>query len=438
MRSLKTFYLRLALLFASALLNATAIHVAEGAVGLEPVLEGLSTPVYITNAHDGTNRLFVVEQGGRIQVLASGATVPTLFLDISSKVRFDGGERGLLGLAFHPQFATNSRFFVNYTRQTDGATVIAEYRAAEDPAVTAASENVLLTVEQPFSNHNGGMIEFGADGYLYIGMGDGGSANDPGNRAQNIDELLGKILRIDVDHPTGGLAYASPPGNPFAGTTPGRDEIFALGLRNPFRFSFDRLTGQLYVGDVGQSLLEEIDIVTTGGNYGWRVYEGDSCTGLEPALCSQTSFVAPILQYDHSGGRCSVIGGYVYRGLAGTLPAGAYQYADFCTGEIFTLVDGATSLLLDTSLNISSFGEDESGEIYVVGLGGTVHRIAANPRTATTTTLSSSLNPATAGASVTFTATVTGSNPTGSVNFTADGSTSLHRLQRRRAHRQRQ
>ena len=269
MKSSKVFNPRfLALLFISVFLNATVMHASEAAIQLVPVLQGLSSPVYITSAHDGSQRLFVVEQ--RIQVLASGATAPSLFLDITSKVLF-GGEQGLLGLAFHPQFATNSRFFVNYTRRTDGATVIAQYHASSDPVVTAASEIILLAIAQPYANHNGGMIEFGGDGYLYIGLGDGGSANDPEKRAQNIDELLGKILRIDVDHPAGGQMYSSPAGNPFAGATPGRDEIFALGMRNPFRFSFDRQTGQLYVGDVGQNLLEEINIVTVGGNYGWHI-----------------------------------------------------------------------------------------------------------------------------------------------------------------------
>jgi glucose/arabinose dehydrogenase len=424
MKSSKVFNPRfLALLFVSVFLNAAVMHASEGSIRLESVLQGLSSPVYITNAHDGTQRLFIVEQTGRIKVLASGAATPSVFLDITSKVLF-GGEQGLLGLAFHPQFATNSRFFVNYTRQTDGATVIAEYHASSDPAVTAASEIILLAIAQPYANHNGGMIEFSGDGYLYIGMGDGGSANDPEKRAQNIDELLGKILRIDVDHPAGGQMYSSPPDNPFAGATPGRDEIFALGLRNPFRFSFDRQTGQLYVGDVGQNLLEEIDIVTLGGNYGWRVYEGANCTGLDPGLCTPANFVAPIAQYDHSGGRCSIIGGYVYHGPAGALPAGTYVFGDFCSGEIFSLASGAPNLLLDTSLSISSFGEDEAGEIYVVGLGGTVHRIASLSSTATTTMLMTSGSPATVGASVTFTATVAGTNPTGSVNFT-DGGTSI-------------
>ncbi len=190
----------------------------------------------------------------------------------------------------------------------------------------------LLVIPQPFANHNGGMVEFGSDGFLYIGMGDGGSGNDPDNRAQNMNELLGKILRIDVDHPSGSLPYASPPDNPFFGNLAGRDEIYALGLRNPFRFSFDRGTEQLFADDVGQSAREEIDIITRGGNYGWRVFEGTLCTNLDPSLCSSGNFIPPIVEYDHEGGRCSIIGGYVYRGARSTLPLGAYVYGDFCTG----------------------------------------------------------------------------------------------------------
>jgi hypothetical protein len=404
-------------------LIAVVAQAATASIQLEPVLDNLVAPIYVTHAHDGSNRLFIVEQAGRIKVVVPGAATPALFLDITSRV-LSGGERGLLGLAFHPQFATNARFFVNYTRQPDGATVIAEYRASADPGATATSESIVLTIAQPFANHNGGMIEFGADDYLYIGMGDGGSANDPGNRAQNINDLLGKILRIDVDHPGGGVPYSSPPGNPFIGATPGRDEIFAMGMRNPFRFSFDRETGQLYVGDVGQGAREEIDLVSAGGNYGWRVFEGTNCTNLDPGLCNPANYVAPIGQYGHTGGRCSITGGYVYRGSRGTLPSGTYVFGDYCTGEIFELVNGAPSLLLDTSLNISSFGEDEAGEIYVVGLAGTVRRIAPLSSAGTTTALTSSPNPAAAGASVTFTATVTGAGPTGVVNFT-DGGNSI-------------
>ncbi|PYS22695.1 MAG: glucose dehydrogenase, partial [Acidobacteria bacterium] len=208
---------------------------------LQPVISGLNQPLYFTNAKDGTNRRFIIEQPGRIRVLQPGASTTSLFLDISSRV-LSGGERGLLGLAFHPQFSTNRRFYVDYTRRSDGATIIAEYRVSTgNPNVADTTENILLTIPQPYENHNGGMVEFGPDGFLYIGMGDGGSGNDPQNRAQNIEELLGKILRIDVDH------IGTPPSsNPFVGRA-GRDEVFAYGMRNPWRFSFDRLTGQLYV-----------------------------------------------------------------------------------------------------------------------------------------------------------------------------------------------
>ena len=355
------------------------------AIQLQSVVTGLSNPLYVTHARDGSNRLFILEQAGRILVLQPGATTPTVFLDITANV-LSGGERGLLGLAFHPAFATNRRFFVNYTRQPDGATIIAEFQvSASDPNVANATQTILLTIAQPFANHNGGMVEFGPDGFLYIGMGDGGSANDPDNRAQNIDELLGKMLRIDVDLPNGAVPYSSPPDNPFSGATPGRDEIYAVGLRNPFRFSFDRVTGLLYAGDVGQGAREEVDIITRGDNHGWRVFEGTLCTDNDPTLCNPADFTPPIAEYDHSLGRCSIIGGYVYRGARGTLPAGAYIYGDLCTGEIFQLLPatggGTQTVLLDTALNgaLSSFGEDEAGEIYVVGLGGTVDRIDAGP-----------------------------------------------------------
>jgi glucose/arabinose dehydrogenase len=303
-----------------------------------------------------------------------------VFLDITSLV-LSGGERGLLGLAFHPGYATNRRFFVNYTRRPDGATVVAEYRAsASNPDVADVMETRLLLVPQPYANHNGGMIEFGPDGFLYIALGDGGSSNDPENRAQNVNDLLGKLLRIDVNTgPDCPPPYCSPPDNPFFGSAPGRDEIFALGLRNPWRFSFDRQTGALLVADVGQGVREEINLVTPGGNYGWRVFEGTRCTDLDPASCSAGGFTPPIQEYEHSAGRCSITGGYVYRGTRSSLPEGAYIYGDFCTGEIWQLSPpasgGTNTLLLNTSRNISSFGEDEAGEIYVVGLGGTLDRL---------------------------------------------------------------
>jgi len=360
-------------------------------IQLEPVASGLSNPVFVTDPHDGTNRLFIVEQDGRLKVLQPGSATAQVFLDLSSKVLF-GGERGLLGLAFHPNFQNNRRFFVDYTRQPDGATIIAEYRVSQaNPNVADATETVLLMIPQPFSNHNGGMVTFGPDGFLYIGMGDGGSSNDPGNRAQDINNLLGKILRIDVDHPNGAIPYSSPVGNPFVGRA-GADEIFAFGLRNPWRFSFDRLTGDLYVGDVGQNAWEEIDVVTAGTNYGWRVAEGNHCNqAIGGGVCSMAGFVPPIAEYGHSGGKCSITGGYVYRGSKGTFPSGTYVYADFCSGEIFTLATGGgQSLLLDSGMNISSFGEDEAGEIYVVGLGGTIHRfINSNPPPTSTLTIGS-------------------------------------------------
>jgi len=320
-------------------------------IALEPLVSNLSSPLYLTHAHDGSNRRFIIEQPGRIRVLLPGSSTPTLFLDISTRV-LSGGERGLLGLAFHPQFAANGRYFVNYTRRPDGATVVAEY--------TGGSERVLFTVAQPYENHNGGMVEFGPDGLLYIGMGDGGSANDPQNRAQNLNEMLGKILRINVDIPNS------------------RPEIFAYGMRNPWRFSFDRVTGQMYAGDVGQDSREEIDIITAGGNYGWRVWEGNRCTNLGPASCSAPGFIPPIADYDHTAGRCSITGGYVYRGRQASLPYGAYIYGDYCSGEIFMLKDGVQTLLLKTTMAISSFGEDEAGEMYVVDLNGSVFRIT-NP-----------------------------------------------------------
>jgi hypothetical protein len=357
------------------------------AIELQSLLTGLSSPVYVTHSRDGTNRLFIVEQPGRIKVLQPGATSPTVFLDITAKV-LSGGEQGLLGLAFHPSYTTNRRFFVYYTRQTDGAIVIAAYHASSlNPNIADTTETVFLVIPHPnFTNHNGGMLEFGPDGFLYIGTGDGGSGNDPGNRAQNIDELLGKMLRINIDVPNGSVPYSSPTDNPFFGAIPGRDEIFALGFRNPFRWSFDRVTTTLFAGDVGEGAREEIDIVSVGGNYGWRVFEGTLCTGLGPASCTGGSFIDPIAEYSHAGGRCSIIGGYVYRGMQATLPAGTYVFGDFCTGEILQLFPpmsgGTQTVLLDTALSISSFGEDEAGEIYVVDLGGTVHRLTdPNPST---------------------------------------------------------
>lgn len=352
---------------------------------LQPFLTGLSRPVLIRSANDGTGRLFILQQGGLIRVLQPGSTTPTDFINLSSKITVPvsvGDERGLLGLTFHPQFATNGYFFVNYTRVADGATVIARYTASNNNTTAdIATERIILTIPQPFSNHNGGMIDFGADGNLYIGTGDGGSANDPGARAQNINELLGKFLRITpslaANPPS--PAYTVPADNPYVGI-PGADEIYAIGLRNPWRWSFDRGgTNQLWAGDVGQNNIEEFDIITRGGNYGWRVYEGNNCTNLDPALCvggtNPITQVPPVFTYTHASGRCSITGGYVYRGTQGALPNGAYTYADYCSGEIWYWFNNAQALITDTTRNVVSFGEDENGEIYVCFNNGTIDKI---------------------------------------------------------------
>jgi uncharacterized protein (TIGR03437 family) len=355
-------------------------------IQLQQVAIGFSSPVLVTNARDGSNRLFIVEQTGKIRVLQPEATIPTDFLNITNKI-VSGGERGLLGLAFHPNFKTNRKFYVNYTRSGDGATVVSEFQAsAGNRDVAETTERIVITIAQPFSNHNGGMIEFGPDGYLYIGMGDGGSGNDPGNRSQNINDLLGKMLRIDINRTEGALQYGIPPDNPFAGATAGRDEIFAVGVRNPWRWSFDRLSGQLYVADVGQGVKEWVHIVERGKNYGWATWEGTRCNAQKPAgapECAALPLIPPLLEYDHTAGRCSITGGYVYRGARFTFPYGAYIYGDYCTGEIWQFVNGQNTLLLDATFSLSSFGEDEGGEIYVSALNtGVIYRLtnSTSPR----------------------------------------------------------
>jgi len=358
---------------------------------LQTVMTGLSRPILVRAVPDTSGRLFVVQQGGVIKVLQPGASVPTDFMNIASKITVPtsaGDERGLLGMTFHPQYATNGKFYVDYTRVGDGATVIAEYtRSATDPNQgNVSSERILLTIPQPFSNHNGGMVEFGPDGFLYIGMGDGGSANDPGNRAQNMSVLLGKLLRIDVNVPQGNTQpYLIPVTNPFIGPGTARcetgstsagtscQEIWTLGMRNPWRYSFDRSSGAMWVADVGQGSREEVDVITSGGgNYGWRVMEGSQCTGLDP--CTPSNYIAPLFDYLHSGGRCSITGGYVYRGSLGSLPQGAYTYGDYCSGELLMWLNGTPNqLLIDTPRNVTSFGEDNNGEVYVCypnGLNG--------------------------------------------------------------------
>jgi len=358
------------------------------AIALEAVVsDGLRHPVYVTHAGDGSGRLFIVEQPGRIRVVQQGRMLEAPFLDLTDLVRY-GGEQGLLGLAFHPSYKANGRFVVNYTRRPDGATVVAEFRVSAQPNVARTAEKQLLVIPQPYANHNGGMVEFGPDGFLYIALGDGGSGGDPGNRGQNTNELLGKLLRIDVDRGApastpGGAPYGIPKDNPFAADSGpvrrslgygARPEIFAYGLRNPWRFSFDRQTGELWAADVGQNAWEEIDIIKRGGNYGWRTMEGAHCFSPRDG-CARDGLILPVVEYAHEKGRCSITGGYVYRGAR--LPAlhGAYLYGDYCSGEIFSLTNGAQRTLLATGLQIASFGQDEEGELYVVGHGGTIHRI---------------------------------------------------------------
>jgi glucose/arabinose dehydrogenase len=358
-------------------------------IALETVLTGLAQPTSITHAGDA--RLFVTLQRGEVVIFDGARLLPTAFLDIRSRVSCCG-ERGLLGLAFHPRYAENGYFFVDYTN-TAGDTVIARYRvsASEPNAADPASEVILLTIDQPFANHNGGQLAFGPDGYLYIGMGDGGSANDPMCNGQRDETLLGKILRIDVDANVNSAPfYGIPPDNPFAAPGGPRDEIWAKGLRNPWRFSFDRLTGDLYIGDVGQGSREEIDFQPAGSgggeNYGWKLMEGTACggggSGGCPAgvpACNATALALPILEYSHSGGDCSVTGGYVHRGNRYPRLRGTYFYADYCSGKIWTAKlgeSGWTSQLLPGRVpGITTFGEDSSGELYVATEAGVLASI---------------------------------------------------------------
>lgn len=354
--------------------GGAAVTAAPPQVALRPAVSGLAQPVHVTHAGDGTGRLFVVEQAGVIRVIRDARLLRAPFLDIRRRV-IAGGELGLLSVAFHPRYATNGRFFVNYTAdQGRLRTVIAEYRVSLRGADTAdPTERVLLEIEQPFRNHNGGLNLFGPDGRLYIGMGDGGSGGDPFNNGQRLDTLLGKLLRLDVD---GDAPYRIPPDNPFVGRGSARPEIWAYGLRNPWRFSFDRGTGQLWLADVGQNAWEEIDLIERGGNYGWNIMEGAHCF-TPPADCNTTGLRLPLAEYDRSGG-CSVTGGYVYRGRRIPRLVGRYVFGDYCSGRIWVLSETAPGRwvmapLLESGMSISSFGEDQAGELYVVDHRGSVH-----------------------------------------------------------------
>lgn len=356
------------------------------ALALEPLVRGLAAPLFATGAGDGSGRLFVVEQPGRIRVVRDGRLLETPFLDISDRVR-SGGEQGLLGLAFHPGFGTgDDRFYVDYTG-LDGNTVISEFRSVGPERADPATERIILRIDQPFPNHNGGMLAFGPDGRLYVGTGDGGSAGDPFDNGQRLDTLLGKLLRIDPE-PDGPAPYRVPGDNPFVGSPGGRSEIWALGLRNPWRFSFDRLTGQLWIADVGQDRYEEIDRAPEelgrGANYGWARMEGRHCYPSGEG-CASADFVLPVAEYGHDLG-CSVTGGYVYRGAAFSALAGVYVFGDYCSGRIWGLASGgggeqAPVLLLESGRTISSFGEDDTGELYLTDLAdGSLWRVTATPR----------------------------------------------------------
>jgi glucose/arabinose dehydrogenase len=349
-------------------------------IQLKPIVEGsLTRPDYLT--HAGDDRLFVVEQPGRIRIIKNGQLLDRPYLDITDKVTTRGNEQGLLSVAFHPDYAANGQFFVNYTRQPDGATVIERYSVSPDDPdrADAQSGQVILVIAQPESNHNGGLIKFGPDGYLYIGMGDGGGAGDqhgPIGNGQDPQALLGKMLRIDV---TNQDTYAIPASNPSG------DEIWASGVRNPWRFSFDRATSDLYIADVGQNAYEEVNFQPAssrgGENYGWRIMEGLHC--FSPSVgCDQTGLVLPVAEYSHDAGGCSVTGGYVYRGSKYPALHGAYFFGDYCSGIIWSLQrDGdqwQMTKRLESGLRLSSFGEDVNGELYVVDHGGGVYRLVTS------------------------------------------------------------
>jgi glucose/arabinose dehydrogenase len=339
-------------------------------IRLAPVGSGFNQPTFLTHAFD--ERLFIVEQVGRVQVIEAGRRLPDPFLDIVDLVNSSAYEQGLLSLAFHPDYRQNGRFFVNYTNR-QGNTVIARYQVSDEPdRADESSQLILLTIAQPYGNHNGGQIHFGPDGYLYIGMGDGGSGGDPLNHGQNANTLLGALLRLDVDATSDSLAYAIPPDNPFVGASGRRAEIWATGLRNPWRFGFDRLTGDLYIADVGQSAREEVNFqpaASPGGeNYGWNLMEGSLC--FSSSQCNRPGLILPVAEYGREGG-CAITGGYVYRGQQFPQLNGNYFFADYCNGYIWSLTrlaDGSwqQTRILASGLTISSFGEDAAGELYLL------------------------------------------------------------------------
>src|SRR5260221_1288916 len=337
-------------------------------------------PTFITSAHDGSNRIFVVEKTGRILILRDGAILPEAFLDISNLVDSSASERGLLSIAFHPEYKTNGLFYIYYTAR-GGTLTIAQYKVSANPDLAdTQSARIMLQVVHQRINHNGGQLEFGPDGYLYAGLGDGGGGGDPDLNGQNPKTLLGKLLRLDVNN---GTPYGIPADNPFVSNKQGRPEVWAYGLRNPWRFSFDRTTNDLYIADVGQDNYEEVDIQkagTPGGlNYGWHTMEGLHCYAPNQG-CDQTGLVLPVVEDDHSGGNCSITGVYVYRASAFPHLQGTYFFSDYCSGHVWAMQQGASGWkalqVIQQVGNVSTFGEDEAGELYLADISsGTIYHL---------------------------------------------------------------
>ncbi len=347
-------------------------------------VDGFHQPVHLQPV-PGSDRLMVVEQQGLIREVSRTGGEHRVFLDLRDRVDA-GGEKGLLSVAFHPRFATNRRFFVNYTTKLDGQlhTRVSAFTAQPDlQRADRASEQTILLFRQPYGNHNGGLVQFGPDGFLYVGNGDGGSGNDPQNHGQRLDTWLGKLLRIDVDRTEGGRPYGVPRDNPFVGQPEARPEIYAYGLRNPWRFSFDRATRTLWCGDVGQNTREEVDVIVKGGNYGWRITEGFICTPAVNPDCNTNGLLAPVVDYPRAEG-VSVTGGYVYRGKRWPALQGVYLYGDFASGRYWGLrwADGVRTAhreLIRHGPPPASFAEDHDGELYVVGYDGTIYTVGLRP-----------------------------------------------------------
>jgi hypothetical protein len=357
----------------------------QGPIVLKEAFPNLTfnRPVDLQHAGDNTDRIFIVEQRGVISVFQNDSETndKAVFLNIESKVNDQGNEEGLLGLAFHPDYENNGFFFVNYTAASPRRTVISRFQvSASDPNIAnESSELVILEIPQPFSNHNGGQLSFGPDGFLYIASGDGGSGGDPQNHGQRLETLLGAILRIDIEAQDNGRNYAIPADNPFVNNQEGfREEIYAYGLRNPWRFSFDSQTDALWTADVGQNRAEEIDMITKGGNYGWRTMEGFNCFNPSSG-CNQEGLILPIWEYTHTNGDRSVTGGFVYCGTEVSELQGLYVYADFVSGRIWTLdfsdLDKpVNNELMRANFPISSFGIDQSDELFLCGFDGKIYK----------------------------------------------------------------